>query len=136
MTTYAEAAARPPEWWDEWVAKWAQGDRQVGFVATAERRPVGLVGGYREAESEPDVVNLISMWVAPEARGQGLGAALTNAVVGWAREKGARLVRLSVTTSNAEAIRLYERCGFRHTGVVETLRPGETLRAERMEREP
>ncbi len=32
--------------------------------------PVGLAGGYQE---EPGVVELVSMWVGPRARGHGVG---------------------------------------------------------------
>lgn len=134
-STYAEALERPARWWDEWVAKWSAGTRAVGFVALEGDRPMGLAGGYFDDEAERDVVELIAMWVAPEARGRGVGAALTTAVVDWARERGARLVKLWVTTTNAGAMRLYERCGFRRTGVVEAL-PHDAILAERMEREP
>jgi ribosomal protein S18 acetylase RimI-like enzyme len=134
--TYADAAVRPAPFWDEWIAKWAAGERQVGFVALDGARATGLVGGYfDDDEGEPDAVHLIAMWVAPEARGRGVGSALTTAVVDWARERGARRVKLWVARSNREAIRLYERCGFRHTGVGMTL-SHDDIQAERMERAP
>jgi GNAT superfamily N-acetyltransferase len=61
------------------------------------------------------------MWVAPEARAAGAGAALVEAVAGWAGANGARTLRTAVTVGNDGAARLYERTGFRATGEREPL---------------
>jgi ribosomal protein S18 acetylase RimI-like enzyme len=47
------------------------------------------------------------------ARGHGVGAALTQAAVGFARADGARTVDLTSRPARAAANRLYERLGFR-----------------------
>ena len=39
----------------------------------------------------------------------------------WASERGARTMRTAVTIGNAAAARLYERAGFRDTGLREPL---------------
>jgi ribosomal protein S18 acetylase RimI-like enzyme len=59
---------------------------------------------------------LISMWVAPEARGTGVGDALIEATCQWAREAGAGELRLDVKEDNVQAIRLYIRHGFVDVG--------------------
>jgi GNAT superfamily N-acetyltransferase len=56
-----------------------------------------------------------SMAVVPEARGHGLGAQLLGEVEGFARHHGVGRLFLSTTPFLAEAIRLYERHGFRPT---------------------
>ena len=61
-------------------------------------------------------VELISLWVAPEMRGQGVGAALIGGVVGWASEQHADAVVLSVKLGNAAAVAAYERAGFEPAG--------------------
>ena len=71
--------------------------------------PAGMAGGYQEV---PGVVELISMFVRPQARGRGVGAALIDAVIGWARARDASSVHLWVTETNSSARLLYERRGF------------------------
>jgi GNAT superfamily N-acetyltransferase len=73
----------------------------------------GLAGGYQEPLG---VVELISMFVRPQARGRGVGEALIDAVAAWARTKNAASVHLWVTETNKPARRLYERRGFTPTG--------------------
>jgi ribosomal protein S18 acetylase RimI-like enzyme len=53
--------------------------------------------------------------VNPARRRAGLGAALTRAVCAEAARRDASRVFLQVETSNAAAIALYERCGFRYS---------------------
>ncbi len=52
------------------------------------------------------------MWVAPFARGRGVGDALVHAVAAWARQQDAKRVTLAVYPDNAGAIALYRRNGF------------------------
>jgi GNAT superfamily N-acetyltransferase len=79
------------------------------FVAFEGEHPVGLVGG--QPDTATDWV-LISMWVAPEARGFGLADRLVAAVYDAAAEWGARRVGLRVVAGNVRAQRAYERLGF------------------------
>ncbi|HEX4456120.1 MAG TPA: GNAT family N-acetyltransferase [Kofleriaceae bacterium] len=72
---------------------------------------VGMVSAV-----DGDPVELISLWVAPDARGRGVGDLLVRTVLGYA---GARPTRLNVYPDNAPAIALYRRHGFAELGVVE-----------------
>ena len=63
----------------------------------------------------PDVPEL-SIGVTAEARGEGIGRSLLDALVALARGQGLRAVSLSVDRRNP-ARRLYERVGFRDAGV-------------------
>ena len=84
----------------------------IAVVETGEGpRSVGQVSGT--AINDAHEVELISLWVAPEVRGQGVAAALIDAVIRWATDQGARRVVLGVKRGNAEAIAAYERAGFR-----------------------
>ncbi len=53
------------------------------------------------------------MWVAPHARGLGLGRRLLRELERRARENGARTVRLETNRALKEAIQLYRSSGYR-----------------------
>jgi len=63
-------------------------------------------------------VELISMWVAPFARGRGVGDALVAAVSSWATDKQACRITLKVFDHNRPAIGLYRRQGFTDYGTI------------------
>jgi ribosomal protein S18 acetylase RimI-like enzyme len=56
------------------------------------------------------------LFVAPHARGQGVGTALLAAIAREARARGYREVRLDVVDENTRARALYERLGYRAVG--------------------
>ena len=80
----------------------------------------GMVTGTTYAD-QPEACGLFGMWVDPEARGEGLGRLLVEAVADWARSKDYGRVILDVADENLPAIRLYARCGFERTGRTGTL---------------
>lgn len=101
------------------------------FVAHGTDGLVGMaIGG--PAPIDVAFAALFSMWVAPDARGQGVGMALIDAVKGWAVAAGYPGLGLGVTTTNAPAIELYERAGFADTGDRYPLREGTDLRIQIM----
>lgn len=92
-------------------------DVSLNLAADLDGRPAGMVSGTLP---EPDgTVELISMWVAPFARGRGVGDALVGAVVRWAKERGASRIALCVRARNHHAMALYRRHGFVDKGPVE-----------------
>jgi GNAT superfamily N-acetyltransferase len=52
------------------------------------------------------------LYVAPEARGRGLGSALLVAVESLTRERGGRLIEIAVDGADTDAHRFYERHGY------------------------
>lgn len=117
-TTLAAAAAWPDAIWEELARRRAAGEDEISFLAEEGDEWLGMVAGV-PGEDGPGVAELISMWVEPAARGCGVGRRLIEAVVGWAREQGARTLTLWVTQSNAPAIALYTRAGFSRTGATQ-----------------
>lgn len=59
---------------------------------------------------------LFGLAVHPEARGLGLGRALTQRVIAWSAEHGCRAVTLEVRVGNESALVLYHALGFVVTG--------------------
>ncbi|MBP1807200.1 GNAT family N-acetyltransferase [Rubellimicrobium aerolatum] len=53
------------------------------------------------------------LFVAPQARGRGVGTRLLDAIAAEARARGYQEVRLDVVDGNARARALYERLGYR-----------------------
>ena len=115
-STYQDTAARPDTSWPEQLAAMAT------FVAARDGRDVGVVRGAPDHEDNRSVW-LLSMWVAPEARGTGVGDALVEAVIGWARSSGFARMLLDVGEANLHANALYLRHGFRPNGQTGTLPP-------------
>lgn len=86
-------------------------DDSVLFLADAG----GAVVGSIYASLSGGVVDL-GMFVAAGHRGGGIGSALLEAVIDWARTQEAHKVSLAVWPTNYPAIGLYARYGFRVEG--------------------
>lgn len=113
--TYEHAAAYPEQVWRDWCT-------QPSWFALEDGEPIGMV---RVAQHDDrDLPELISMWVAPGARGTGVAAKLVAALLDWARVSGKRGVYLRVIDVNRRAGALYERLGFVDNGVRDTLPDG------------
>lgn len=119
---------------DHAVCAWGEDGRLLG-VAGFKTREGSLVGGdFRDmarvygrwgaiwrlgllALLSRDTENarflMDGLAVAPEARGQGVGTRLLDAIAGEARARGYREVRLDVVDENPRARELYERMGYR-----------------------
>lgn len=96
---------------------------RVRFVAELGDQVVGMAAvGPSTFGGAADVT---SFWVAPQVRGKGVGDSLLHAVGAWAQEGGYDQLFLWVTDQNVHAERLYERHGFRRTGAVQMVRPGD-----------
>lgn len=111
------------DWLDAPESRWRSRLVDVPFnlLAEYEGMPAGMVSG--SAPDENGTIQLLSMWVAPFARGQGVADALVEAVVRWAEDRGAARVGLLVYETNLRATALYRRQGF----VEESLDAGERV---------
>lgn len=93
------------------------------FVAISEELVVGTVGG--SSADDGRTAWLVSLWVDPRWRGQGVGDHLVKVILDWARASALKEVRLWVADGNREAERLYTRNGFVRTDAVQPIRVGE-----------
>jgi L-amino acid N-acyltransferase YncA len=60
-----------------------------------------------------------AIYVAPEARGRGVGTALLRALVEGTEAHGIWTIQTGIFPENAASLRLHEACGFRVVGVRE-----------------
>ena len=58
-----------------------------------------------------------SVYVAPAARGRGVGAALLRALIGSTEAAGIWTIQSGIFPENAASLRLHERAGFRAVGI-------------------
>ena len=130
-SSYARELAYPPERWAWFAAQ----EEAVIYIAVDGDTGVGMAGGF---VPEPGSVMVWGMWVAADARRHGLGRALVEAVVAWARERGADTVRLQVTDDErmAPAAALYRTLGFTPTGEREPLESDPALETLILSRSP
>ncbi|MGA8743985.1 MAG: GNAT family N-acetyltransferase [Terracidiphilus sp.] len=116
-STYAKESQLPDAEWRKRAARWSSGG-SAGFLAFDGDCGCGMVFTFAE-EQDARRVHVVSMWVAPEVRREGVGSRLIDAVVEWARLRGIHQVKLMVTSVNQGAIAFYERMGFGMTGKTE-----------------
>ncbi len=112
----------------------------VQVVHGALFRPAELPGLIAESAAEPvaglltyevrgAVLEIVTLNAAE--RLAGIGTALLAAVVAEAGRRGCREITLTTTNDNIDALRFYQRRGFRLTG----LRPGAVTEARRIKPE-
>jgi RimJ/RimL family protein N-acetyltransferase len=88
------------------------GDGSTLFVADAGGE---IVGAVNASVTVGGIVDL-GMFVVEGHRGDGIGRALLEAVLDWARREGAHKISLAAWPTNHPAIGLYARYGFRVEG--------------------
>ena len=76
----------------------------------------GVPIGYGGVKVGGDQADVMTIGVAPRARGRGVGRAILDALLEWARQAGAVEIFLDVRPSNEGAIGLYESRGFVEIG--------------------
>lgn len=116
-STAAERAAEPDSFWEKRVAD--PSGLSAAFGAFEGGALVGTV--TLEFSAKPKTKHkalLIGMYVSPEARNAGVGRALLEAAVEYARAReGTRQLTLTVTEGNAPAVSLYTTAGFKTFGI-------------------
>lgn len=93
--------------------------------AYAYRRPHGVFLLAREGDAslgcvslkavDPTLGEVKRLWVAPEARGQGLARRLMEEVEAFARRAGMTHLRLDTNSALTEALALYRKTGWQPT---------------------
>jgi RimJ/RimL family protein N-acetyltransferase len=84
------------------------------FGAFETNTLIGICGGYVDPELKRNhIAYVVSMWLDPAFRGQGIAQQLLKAVLEQLCQRTATtVIQLSVTAGNAAAIKIYEANGF------------------------
>jgi ribosomal protein S18 acetylase RimI-like enzyme len=100
------------DWQDEGEQRWRNrlAEVSVNVIANLHGRDAGMVSGM----SFDQEVELLSMWVAPFARGLGVGDELVNTIIQWTFSQEKPRLILRVQTGNDRAAALYVRHGFEY----------------------
>lgn len=83
--------------------------RGAFFVATSDGLPLGCVGLKGTGS---DLAEIKRLWVAPSARGLGLGRRLIDAAESAAQKLTVKILRLDTNSALAEALQLYRSSGW------------------------
>jgi RimJ/RimL family protein N-acetyltransferase len=99
------------------------------YVAETDEGVVGRLSLARDTNPASAHVADLGLLVAASHRRQGIGRALLDQAVAWARDTGVEKIELHVFPYNEPAIRLYEQFGFEREGLRRRhyRRDGETL---------
>jgi len=101
---FPDDAWAEPTWWAELAAR----PRRAYVV----EEQAGQVLGYAGVDLGGEVADVMTMAVAPAARGRGLGRRLLDELVARAREDRAEHLMLEVRADNDVARNLYDSNGF------------------------
>ena len=106
----------------DFLQRMEQSERDAYLIALDGDEAVGNLGMHGEAAPTRAHCARLGISVVPSHRNRGVGSALIQAGLEWAREREIVRVELFVDEANTGAIRLYERFGFvvegRHLGMV------------------
>jgi L-amino acid N-acyltransferase YncA len=117
-TGNATLETETPSW-----EKWDRGHRpDARFVAREGGRIVGWAALTRVSERcVYEGVAEVSVYVAADARGQGVGRRLLEELVRASEDAGVWMLQAGIFPENAASVALHEKCGFRIVGTREKL---------------
>jgi L-amino acid N-acyltransferase YncA len=88
-----------------------EGGRMVGWAALSRVSERCAYGGVAE----------VSVYVAAEARGKGVGLTLLEALIRASEDAGVWTLQAGIFPENTASLSIHRRCGFRVVGVREKL---------------
>jgi L-phenylalanine/L-methionine N-acetyltransferase len=129
LVALAEAVGSEPEGWLVSESRWRSVADERRYLKAVRRHPdaavfvaeteAGIVGRLsisRDPHPASRHVADLGLMVGASARRRGIGSALLDQAVAWARASGVRKLELHVFPHNEPAIRLYEKFGFTREG--------------------
>ncbi len=86
----------------------------IYFIAAEENRLLGGGGIFPSQGLPAGTCELVKLYLLPDSRGMGLGAALMKRCISAAREMGYKSIYLESMPELNKAVGLYEQFGFTH----------------------
>jgi RimJ/RimL family protein N-acetyltransferase len=117
-SSYEETAAQPAEILTRRLRRDPEAPDNF-FLGAFDPSMIGMIGFHRETRLKTrHKGSILSMYVAPEARGKGIGRVLVEQTIAEARRQvGLEQIILFVVSTNQAACALYAGCGFVVYGV-------------------
>lgn len=112
---FDDISVRPSSYWEDLTRSVTGADRHAMFLCVSETAVCGSAYGLVD-EQRAGIGRVGGMWVEPASRGRGIGAALLDAVIEWARERRLTRLELWAPAHSAAALSLYRVGGFSETG--------------------
>lgn len=116
-STLEQEQHQPESFWRARLAR-----AQATLIASSYNRDVGIAV-VAAINHEPHHAGLFSVWVDPQARGQGISDLLVAHAIICASSAGFYKLSLEVGDHNQHAINLYLRMGFKPTGRTSRFSP-------------
>jgi putative acetyltransferase len=88
--------------------------RGTYFIAELDGEIVGGAGIYPTDGLDEKTCELVKMYLLPIARGKGIGRALMNQCIDFAKSEGYDQIYLETMPELSNAIHLYEKMGFKN----------------------
>ncbi|RKN71216.1 GNAT family N-acetyltransferase [Paenibacillus ginsengarvi] len=116
----AEKGRGPERWLNRWdlrnwcvVSAYNEQEERIGGAVLAYDTP-----GVHFLEDRTDIAGLWDLRVKPIFRGQGVGKAIMEKAVEWARSKECKQLKIETQSNNVAACRFYAQQGA-HLGTIE-----------------
>ena len=84
------------------------------FVAMGDNRMIGVCVLLQKG---PELIEIMNIAVDEQYHGRGIGRQLIEHAIGHAREQGYKMIEIGTGNSGVGQLALYQKCGFRITGV-------------------
>jgi ribosomal protein S18 acetylase RimI-like enzyme len=114
-STYEEGVKYPYNFWQERLKQALAGNSQWLLFAKHGDNLVGMAGGY--ITDEKNTAEVVGIYVAKEARGQGISKKLIiNLISRIKQNKAVKKLLIGVNPEQVEAVCLYQSLGFKIIG--------------------
>ncbi|MBK5459964.1 GNAT family N-acetyltransferase [Peribacillus sp. TH16] len=89
-------------------------EKGMCFVAEIDEQ---IIGVYVLLEIRPELIEIVNIAVVEQLHGRGIGKQLVMHAVHYAKSQGYKTIEIGTGNSGIGQLALYQKCGFRITGV-------------------